>query len=92
MYTERVFVSMYVCMWRHTHSQSHTFPHTCLRHSVNDDYDDTVYLSVKVEKGRQRLNEFSVRACREPRRSQEERGSEEDGERGRGVNSTLCGE
>ena len=62
------------------------------RHSVNDDYDDGVYLSVEVEKGRWWLNECSVRGCRKRSMSQEERGSEKEGRWGRGVNSSLCGE
>ena len=43
----------------------------------------------KVDRG---LNECSVRGRREQSASQEERGSGEDGEWGRGVNSSLCGE
>lgn len=38
------------------------------------------------------LNECSVGRCREPCASQEERGSMEDGEWGKGVNSSLCWE
>lgn len=64
----------------------------CWRHSVNDNYDDGVCLSAEVEKGRRGLNECSVRRSRERRASQEERGSAEDGEWGRGVNTSLCGE
>lgn len=96
-----VFACMciFVCM----HSQECLFPRTYLscavlrawerwRHSVNDNYDDGVYLSVEVEKGRWGLNECSVRGCRERSASQEERGSEEEGEWGIGVNSSLCGD
>lgn len=45
-----------------------------------------------VEKGRQQLNECSVRLCGEQSTSQEGRGRVEDGEWGRGVNSSLFGE
>lgn len=45
-----------------------------------------------MEKGRRGLNECSVKGCGEGTSSQEERGSEDDGEWGRGVNGGLCGE
>lgn len=102
----RVFacVCVFASMYAPVHALSSMFPRTYLscavlrawerwRHSVNDDYDDGVYLSAEVEKGRPGgLNECSVRGCGEGSSGQEERGSEEDGEGGRGVNSTLCGE
>lgn len=54
-----------------------------------------IYLQVskkKKENAQAGLNECSVGRCREPNVSQEERGSVEDGEWGRGVNSSLCWE
>lgn len=45
------------------------------RHRVNDNYDDDVYLSAEVEKGRQGLNDCSVmallRALHKPGREKE---------------------